>query len=77
MSDHRLLTTTKLSPRSSHTEIEAAIEECTKMGVKEYKATGRIGNTRPQNEAHALEISCGLAVTDARRHAGDKVPAFK
>ena len=74
--DHTLLTTAGVNRRSSQVQILEAIRVCAKSAMKEYHASGLIGNTKPLNVQHALEISTGLAVEDARMRCGSKVPLF-
>lgn len=76
MADHTYQTTAGINRRSSIVQINDAIKECTKSALKEYKATGLIGNTRPDNVEHAFEIAYGLSAEDARRRAGSIVPVF-
>lgn len=35
--------------------------------MDKYKKTGKIGNTKPRNKAHALKIAQAAAETNARR----------
>ncbi len=74
--DWTLHTTAKLSRRSSQSEITEAVEACRAGALKECRDTGHIGITRPVNLQHADEIAKGLAIIDARRHAGEKAPPF-
>lgn len=40
-----------------------------------YERTGKIGNTRPRNKAHALQIANAAAYTSARTPKRKKNPA--
>lgn len=48
--------------------IGSNIAEC----IRSYKASGKIGNTTPDNMAHARKICAAAAYTTARRSAKGK-----
>ena len=67
--------TEKLNRRSSKEAIQEAISSCIETEISEWKETGRIGNSRPENEEEARKQAAGLCYAEARSHAGSaKVP---
>lgn len=74
--DHTFSTTAGVNRRSSHVQINEAIEQCRISIMKEYHATGFVGNWKPKSFDEALHIATGLAVEDARRRCGAVVPLF-
>lgn len=46
------------------------------MLMREYRRTGKIGNTRPDNQEHALEIASAIA-RDKATETNPKIPKGK
>ncbi len=67
------LATGRLNRRSSKEAIAGAISKAIATMMEEYKKSGKIGNTKPDDEGHALKIAQAIAYADARRNAGSKV----
>jgi len=74
--DHTLLTTKGVNRRSSQIQIVEAVRECVKSALKEFALTGFLGNQKPGDVKTAYQIALEIAVSDARRQAGSKVPSF-
>jgi len=69
------LATGRLNRRSSKEAIKEAVSACIETVMHEWKKTGKIGDSRPDNEEEARKQAAGLCYADARRHAGgSKVP---
>jgi len=67
--------TQRLNRRSSREAIDEAISSCIETVMREWKETGRIGNSRPETEEEARKQAAGLCYGEARRQAGaTKVP---
>ena len=67
--------TQRLNRRSSKEAIQEAISSCIETVMREWKETGRIGNSRPENEEEARKQASGLCYSEARSRAGEvKVP---
>lgn len=74
--DHSLTTTAKLTRRSNQEEILEETEACTKLALREFKDTGRIGNFKNfESLEHVGEVAYGLAVESARRQTTG-IPPF-
>ena len=57
-----------LKKGTSQATISSNIREC----IASYKKTGKIGNTRPRNLAHARQICAAAAYSTARKSAKGK-----
>ena len=77
MPNHFLRTTGRLTRRSTKQAILDAVRGCVKSALIEYAETGEMGNMKPGNLQQAYEMAYEIAVDDARRHAGDRVPKFR
>lgn len=74
--DHTLCTTKGVNRRSSHIQINEAVQECIVSIMREYHETGFVCNWKPKTFDEARHIATGLAVEDARKRCGSMVPPF-
>ena len=65
--------TDKLRRNSSKEAVQAAISQDIEMMMGEYKKTGKIGTSSPENEEAARKQAAAIAYANARRNAGGKV----
>ncbi len=72
-----LLPTSKLNRRSTREHIQEVINVCCQELQAEYDRSGKIGDRKPKDWDDAWWVAREVCTTDARRHAGSKVPRFE